>query len=70
MICVDRTGSVCDSNDLQGTCLWTISNTLGGGLHHTYSELRVVLGVVLEKQRVMLNDLEVFINHQGFSFLS
>lgn len=44
--------------------------TLWGGLHHTYSELRVVLGVVLEKQRVMLNDLEVFINHQGFSFLS
>lgn len=31
MICVDRTGSVCDSNDLQGTCFWTISNTLGGG---------------------------------------
>lgn len=49
MICVDRTGSVCDSNDLQGTCFWTISNSLGGGggLHHTYSKLRVVLGVVL-----------------------
>lgn len=31
MICVDRTGSVCDSNDLQGTCFWTISNTLVGG---------------------------------------
>lgn len=31
MICVDRTGSVCDSNDLQGTCFWTISNTWGGG---------------------------------------
>lgn len=31
MICVDRTGSVCDSNDLQGTCFWTISNSLGGG---------------------------------------
>lgn len=31
MICVDRSGSVCDSNDLQGTILWTISNTLGGG---------------------------------------
>lgn len=46
----------------------------GGGLHHTYSELRVVLGVVLgvvlEKWRVVLNGLEVFINHQGFSFLS